>query len=241
MQVDATERELLTTWSKSQVLPQRQVMRAKICLLAAAGTPNLEIARRLGCSLPTVGKWRQRFQEAGMDGLGDQPGRGRLATYGPKLEDRVVSLTLSRPPRGETHWSTRSLAARLGISHVTVHRIWRDHRIQPHRSSTFKFSSDPQLVEKVTDVVGLYLDPPEKAVVLSVDEKSQIQALDRTQPLLPMRPGQVERRTHDYVRHGTTTLFAALDVASGEVTGRCYARHRHQDFLRFLRLVARTY
>jgi transposase len=241
LQVDATERELLTTWSKSQVLPQRQVMRAKICLLAAAGTPNLEIARRLGCSLPTVGKWRQRFQEAGMDGLGDQPGRGRLATYGPKLEDRVVSLTLSRPPRGETHWSTRSLAARLGISHVTVHRIWRDHRIQPHRSSTFKFSSDPQLVEKVTDVVGLYLDPPEKAVVLSVDEKSQIQALDRTQPLLPMRPGQVERRTHDYVRHGTTTLFAALDVASGEVTGRCYARHRHQDFLRFLRLVARTY
>ncbi|HVD02794.1 MAG TPA: IS630 family transposase [Candidatus Dormibacteraeota bacterium] len=239
LQVDATERELLTTWSKSQVLPQRQVMRAKICLLAAAGTPNLEIARRLGCSLPTVGKWRQRFQEAGMDGLGDQPGRGRLATYGPKLEDRVVSLTLSRPPRGETHWSTRSLAARLGISHVTVHRIWRDHRIQPHRSSTFKFSSDPQLVEKVTDVVGLYLDPPEKAVVLSVDEKSQIQALDRTQPLLPMRPGQVERRTHDYVRHGTTTLFAALEIATGQVTATVKPRHRHQEFLAFLRTLDR--
>ncbi len=239
--VDATERELLSTWSKSQVLPQRQVLRAKICLLAAAGTPNLEIARRLGCSLPTVAKWRLRFQEAGMDGLGDQPGRGRRPTYGPELADRVVSLTLSHPPRGETHWSTRALAVKLGIGHVTVHRIWRDRRIQPHRSSTFKFSTDPQLVEKVTDVVGLYLDPPEKAVVLSVDEKSQIQALDRTQPLLPMREGQIERRTHDYVRHGTTTLFAALDVATGEVTGRCYAQHRHQDFLRFLRLVARTY
>ncbi|MHB1939423.1 MAG: IS630 family transposase [Candidatus Dormibacteria bacterium] len=241
LQVDATDLELLTTWSKSQVLPQRQVMRAKICLLAAAGVPNMEIARRLGCSLPTVGKWRQRFHEAGMDGLGDQPGRGRPATYGPALEDRVVSLTLSHPPRGETHWSTRSLAAKVGISHATVHRIWRDHRIQPHRSGTFKFSTDPRLIEKVTDVVGLYLDPPEKAVVLSVDEKSQIQALDRTQPLLPLRPGQIERRTHDYVRHGTTTLFAALDVATGEVTGRCYARHRHQDFLRFLRLVDRTY
>lgn len=241
LHVDAMERELLSTWSKSQVLPQRQVLRARICLLAADGTSNLEISRRLGCSLPTVGKWRQRFQEAGMDGLGDRPGRGRRPTYGSAFEDRVVSLTLSRPPRGETHWSTRSLAAKLGVSHVTVHRIWRDHRIQPHRSSTFKFSTDPQLVEKVTDVVGLYLDPPEKAVVLSVDEKSQIQALDRTQPLLPMREGQVERRTHDYVRHGTTTLFAALDVATGEVTGRCYARHRHQDFLRFLRLVARTY
>jgi transposase-like protein len=241
LQVDETEQELLTTWSKSQVLPQRQVLRAKLCLLAAAGTPNFEIARRLGCSLPTVGKWRLRFQDAGMDGLGDQPGRGRRATYGADLEDRVVSLTLSGPPRGETHWSTRSLAARLGISHVTVHRIWRDHRIQPRRSSTFKFSTDPELVKKVTDVVGLYLDPPEKAVVLSVDEKSQIQALDRTQTLLPMSPGQIERRTHDYVRHGTATLFATLDVATGKVTGRCYARHRHQDFLRFLRLVARAY
>ncbi len=174
-------------------------------------------------------------------GSGNQRGCGRRATYGPALEDRVVSLPLSRPPPGETHWSTRSLATKVGISHVTVHRIWRDHRIQPRRSSTYNFSVDPRLIEKVPDVVGLYLDQPEKAVVLSVDEKSQIQALDRTQPLLPQRLGQMDRRTHDYVRHGTTTLSAALDVATGEVTGRCYARHRHQDFLRFLRLVDRTY
>jgi transposase len=241
LQVDAAQSQLLSIWSRSQVLPQRQVLRAKICLLASAGTPNQEIARRLECSEPTVRKWRQRFAEAGLDGLGDQPGRGRPPTYGEQLVDRVVSLTLSRPPRGTTNWSTRTLAARLGISHETVHRIWQDRRLQPHRTRTFKFSDDPRLVEKVTDVVGLYLHPPEKAVVLSVDEKSQIQALDRTQPLLPMRPGQVERRSHDYVRHGTTTLFAALDVATGEVTGRCYMRHRHQDFLRFLRLLARTY
>ena len=234
LQVDAAQSQLLSIWSRSQVLPQRQVLRAKICLLASAGTPNQEIARRLECSEPTVRKWRQRFAEAGLDGLGDQPGRGRPPTYGEQLVDRVVSLTLSRPPRGTTNWSTRTLAARLGISHETVHRIWQDRRLQPHRTRTFKFSDDPRLVEKVTDVVGLYLHPPEKAVVLSVDEKSQIQALDRTAPLLPMRPGQIERRTHDYVRHGTTSLFAALDTRTGKVIGQTQHRHRSEEFRKFL-------
>ncbi len=210
-------------------------------LLAAEGHPNLAIGRRLGCSKPTVLLWRQRFVELGLAGLEDAAGRGRPATHGPDLAERVLSTTMSPPPPGYSHWSSRQVAEVCGVSATTVRTIWRQHRLQPHRSRTFKFSTDPQLVAKVSDVVGLYLHPPEKAVVLAVDEKSQIQALDRTQPLLPMREGQVERRTHDYVRHGTTTLFAALEVATGEVTGRCYARHRHQEFLRFLGLVARSY
>ena len=235
------QRRELTTWARSRALPQRQVLRARVVLLAADGIPNQEIARRLDCSLPTVRQWRQRFADAGFGGLEDAPGRGRPAVYDQRFVERVVSTTLRRPPRGTTHWSTRTLAEAVGVSRGTVHRIWRDHRLQPHRTRSFKFSPDPQLAEKVTDVVGLYLEPPEKAIVLCVDEKSQIQALDRTQPLLPLGPGQVERRTHDYVRHGTTTLFAALDVATGEVTGRCYARHRHQEFLRFLQLLAKRY
>ena len=241
LQLTADQEHELQTWSRSRVLPQRQVLRARIVLRAAAGTPNESIAAELGCSKPTVLQWRARFAAAGLDGLVEAPGRGRRPSYDQRTVDNVLSITLGKPPKGMTHWSSRLVAAEAGVSFSTVQRIWHEHRLQPHRTRSFKFSTDPQLVEKVTDVVGLYLHPPEKALVLSVDEKSQIQALDRTQPLLPMRPGQVERHTHDYVRHGTTTLFAALDVATGQVTGRSYARHRHQEFLRFLQLIAATH
>jgi transposase len=239
----ADQTDVLSTWSRSRALPQRQVLRARIVLLAAEGVPNTSIAARLGCSQPTARLWRERFAAAGIAGLEeDAPGRGRPATYDERLVARVISVTLGPPPRGETHWGSRAVAERTGVSKTTVLRIWRDHELQPHRTRSFKSSTDPELEAKVIDVVGLYLHPPEKAVVvLCVDEKSQIQALDRTQPLLPMRPGQPERRTHDYVRHGTATLFAALDIASGEVTGRTYARHRHQEFLKFLQLVAKRY
>lgn len=237
------QRDVLTTWSRSRALPQRQVLRARIVLLAAEGASNTSISARLGCSEPTVRLWRTRFAAAGIAALEeDAPGRGRPATYDERTVAKVISTTLGSPPRGETHWSCRAVADRVGVSRSTVLRIWQEHELQPHRTRSFKASTDPELEAKVTDVVGLYLHPPEKAAaVLCVDEKSQIQALDRTQPLLPMRPGQPEPRTHDYVRHGTATLFAALDVATGEVTGRTYARHRHQEFLRFLQLVAKRY
>jgi transposase len=241
LNVSADQRQALELWSRSRVLPQRQVLRARIVLMAAQGVANELIASRLGCSKPSVLKWRSRFEHAGIEGLEEAPGRGRPPIYAQDFVETVVAATLAKPPPGSTHWSTRTLAAELGVSHGTVHRIWRQRRLQPHRTSAFKFSSDPQLVEKVRDVVGLYLKPPEKALVLCVDEKTQIQALDRTQPLLPMRPGQPERRTHDYVRHGTTTLFAALDVASGQVVGDFTPRHGIDDFLAFLRLLAKTY
>ncbi len=240
--LDDDQRTALTTWARSRALPQRQVLRARIILLAAEGVSHAAIAAQLGCSEPTVRLWRQRFTDAGIAGLEeDAPGRGRPATYDERLVAKVITVTLGKPPRGETHWSSRAVAGRVGVSKSTVLRIWQDHDLQPHRTRGFKFSTDPDLEPKVSDVVGLYLHPPEKAVVLCVDEKSQIQALDRTQPLLPLRQGQVERRTHDYVRHGTATLFAALDIATGEVTGRCYARHRHQEFLRFLELINTRY
>lgn len=239
--ISPSQRTLLELWSRSRTLPQRQVLRAKIVLLAAAGVANQEIAARLDCTRSTVIKWRTRFDQAGMAGLEEAEGRGHAFSYDQKTIDRIVSTTLKRPPKGMTHWSTRTLAAHLGVGRSTVQRVWRDCRLQPHRSRSFKYSDDPELDAKVTDIVGLYLHPPEKAIVLSVDEKSQIQALDRTQPLLPMRQGQVERHTHDYVRHGTTSLFAALEVASGEVTGRCFQAHRHQEFLQFLKLLATSY
>src|SRR5579859_1908212 len=241
LDVSPADRAALETWSRSRVLPGRQVLRARIVLLASAGIANEVIARQLNSTKPTVLLWRRRFQEGGLAGLEEAPGRGRPATYDRELADRVVALTLSPPPSGYTHWSSRQVGEELGVSKNTVLRIWQAHRLQPHRTQTFKFSTDPRLAEKVTDVVGLYLHPPEKAIVLCVDEKGQIQALDRTQPLLPLRPGQVERRTHDYKRHGTTTLFAALDVATGEVTGQCYRQHRHEEFLDFLKLLAKTY
>jgi len=241
LKLSADHRAVLQTWSRSRVLPRRQVLRAEIVLLASEGLGNEVIAERLGTSKPTVLLWRRRFQEGGIEGLEEAAGRGRPAVYDESLTEQVVTLTMSPPPEGFTHWSSRQVAAKVGVSPTTVLRIWREHQLQPHRTSNFKFSNDPKLAEKVTDIVGLYLHPPEKALVLCVDEKSQIQALDRTQPLLPLRPGQPERRTHDYTRHGTTTLFAALDIATGEVTGRCTLRHRHQEFLVFLRLLARTY
>jgi transposase len=217
------ERAALEMWTRSRSLPHRQVLRAKIVLLAADGVASDVIAERLGCNRLTVRRWRRRFSEARMEGLEEAGGRGQKPQLSRDFVNRLVAATMEAPKDGSTHWSARLLGARFGISHSTVLRIWKDHGLQPHRTRSFKFSPDPDLVDKVTDIVGLYLHPPEKAVVLCVDEKSQIQALDRTQPLLPMRPGQVERRSHDYVRHGTTTLFAALDVATGEVTGRCYA------------------
>lgn len=214
--------------------------RARIVLLAADGVANTAIAERVGVSRPTVVSWRERYERNGIDGLHDEPRSGR-----PRLVDHreIVAATLKPPPKklGVTHWSSRLLASRLGISNGTVARAWRDYGVQPWRAETFKFSTDPELIAKVTDVVGLYLAPPENAIVLCIDEKSQVQALDRTQPTLPMQPGLAERHTHDYVRHGTTTLFAALEIATGKVTAACKPRHRHQEFLAFLKQVAKAY
>jgi transposase len=228
--------------------PARVVERARIVLLAADGVPGKQIATRVGCSEPTVVLWRSRFAEHGLTGLDDQPRSGKPPQVPAQVRDRVLTLTLTEPPkdRGITHWSSRLLAERLRreghrVSHATIARIWAHFDIKPHRDGTFKFSTDPELETKVRDVVGLYVDPPEKAVVLCVDEKSQIQALDRTAPILPLRPGLPESRTHDYIRHGTTTLFAALEVATGKVVDAYMPRHRHQEFLRFLKQVAKAY
>ena len=214
--------------------------RARIVLLAAEGASNTEIARRVGVSRPTVIGWRDRYTAGGVAALDDLDRPGRPVQVD---EIAIVVTTVSELPGqlGVTHWSARLLADHLGCSFATIARVWRKWHLQPWRTTTFKFSTDPELDAKVRDIVALYLDPPERAVVLCVDEKSQIQALDRTAPILPIRPGLPEARTHDYLRHGTTTLFAALEVATGKVTDACYPRHRHQEFLRFLKLVAKTY
>ena len=204
--------------------------RARIVLAAADGMANKTIAQALGADENTVGKWRCRFAEQRLDGLYDEPRPGAPRRIGDDAIAEMIRLTLETTPADATHWSLRALAAAVGHAPSTIHRIWRAFGLQPHRSETFKLSTDPLFVEKVRDIVGLYLDPPERALVLCVDEKSQIQALDRTQPLLPLRPGQAERRTHDYTRHGTLSLFAALDVATGRIIGRCYARHRASEF-----------
>jgi transposase len=234
------DRERLMSLIRSSAVRAGLAQRARIVLLAADGVSHTEIAELAGVSRPTVISWRQRYERSGLRGLEDQPRSGRPRRID---HDRIITATLRPPPRslGVTHWSSRLLAARLKVADTTVARAWRDYGVQPWRAQTFKFSTDPALVAKVTDVVGLYLAPPENAVVLCVDEKSQIQALDRTAPMLPMQPGLPERRTHDYVRHGTTTLFAALEIATGKITGRCQPRHRHQEFLRFLKQVARAY
>ena len=214
--------------------------RARIVLLSADGLSNTAIAETVGVSRPTVIGWRDRYAASGLAGLDDEPRSGR-----PRRVDHaaIVTATLTPPPRkyGVTHWSSRLLARHLRIGDATVARAWREYRVAPWRSESFRFSTDPELVAKVTDVVGLYLAPPENAVVLCVDEKSQIQALDRTAPILPLQPGLAERRSHDYVRHGTTTLFAALEIATGQVTAACKPRHRNHEFLAFLKQVARTY
>ena len=221
--------------------PQQQAMRARIVLLAAEGVSNTQIAVEVGVSLPTVGLWRRNFSERGLEGLETAPRTGRPREIDDVEVQRVLAMTLEAPPDGSTHWSARRLAAAAGISASTVHRIWRDHKLKPHQVRSFKFSKDPQLVEKVIDVVGLYLDPPKGAIVLSVDEKTQIQALDRTQPSLPIKPGKAARMTHDYKRNGTTSLYAALEIATGEVTGACYPTHTHKEFLAFLNQLVRAY
>jgi transposase len=238
--VTPQQRQVLETWTRSRVLPHRLVQRAQLVLLASEGVANETIARRLGVSRAKVARWRRRFEEAGVNGLEEARGRGRRATYGRAFVEEVVSTPLRPPPDGTTHWSSRTLAAQLGVSHATVHRIWHDMGLQPHLTRTFTYRRDPLLAEKVSEVVGRYMNPPENAIVLSVDEKSPIQALDRTQPL-PMKPPQVERRPHDSKRYGTTTPFAALDVATGAVTGACYEQHRGAEVLAFLKLLVRTY
>jgi transposase len=238
--VSESEAETLRALTRAGTTEQRMAMRARIVLRAAEGAANVEVARELGVSIPTVLLWRRRFRERGLAGLEDAPHPGRPPTYGREVRERILAETL-RPPEDATHWSRVRMARRVGVSASTVGRVWRAERLKPHRSETFKYSDDPELVAKVTDVVGLYLAPPERAIVLSVDEKTQIQALDRTQPMLPLRPGLPARRTHDYKRNGTTSLFAALDVRTGRVTDQARARHTGADFLAFLRLLARTY
>jgi len=230
-------RSVLRTPSASQ----QQALRARIVLRAAEGATNTQIAAEVGVSLPTVGLWRRSFSERGLEGLADAPRSGRPRQIDDDEVQRVLAKTLDPPSDGSTHWSVRRLAAATGLSPTTVHRIWRDHKLKPHQVRSFKFSRDPRLAEKIVDVVGLYLDPPTGALVLCVDEKTQIQALDRTQPTLPMKPGKAQRMTHDYKRNGTTSLYAALEIASGEVTGSCYPQHRHQEFLAFLNQLVRAY
>ena len=241
LRIDEAEREALRALVRAGTTEQRTAMRARVILAAADGVANERIAADLGVHKMTVLLWRQRFACSRRAGLADAPRPGRAPTYGRGERDRVIALTLEPPPDGTTHWSANRLAGRTGISATTIKRIWAEAGLKPHRTETFKFSADPELEAKVRDVVGLYLAPPEHAVVLSVDEKTQIQALDRTQPMLPLRPGQVERHTHDYERHGTTQLFAALEVGTGTVTAQTRARHTGADFLAFLRQVERAY
>jgi len=228
------ERGELQSRLRRRKVARGDALRAEIVLLAAEGLSNLAITERLGVARMTVATWRKRFAERRLNGLADEarPGAPRTITDAKVAE--VVTATLETLPSGRTHWSSRGMAKATGLAPSTVQRIWKAFSLQPHRVETFKLSTDPLFVEKVRDIVGLYLSPPERAVVLCVDEKSQIQALDRTQPMLPLRPGQVERRTHDYKRHGTTSLFAALDVTAGTITGKCMPRHRAAEFRRFL-------
>ena len=233
--LSAEERAFLEAHVRKHKAPRSLSDRCRIILLCAEGLRNREIAERTGVHEHTVGKWRRRFAEKRIEGLSDECRSGRPRTVTDDKVAEVVERTLTTMPKDATHWSVRSMAERTGVSHTTVHRIWSAFSLKPHRSETFKLSTDPLFVDKVQDIVGLYMAPPDRAVVLCVDEKSQIQALDRTQPVLPMAPGVAERRTHDYVRHGTTTLFAALDVATGAVIGKCSRRHRATEFLAFLK------
>jgi transposase len=228
------EKQALTALTRKHGAPQSVAGRARIVLAAASGLNNTEIAAKLDICAHTAGLWRRRFARDGLDGLYDEPRPGAPRQIGDDKIATTIRKTLETRPQGATHWSLRSMAKAVGHAPSTIHRIWQAFGLQPHRSETFKLSSDPLFVDKVRDIVGLYLSPPERAVVLCVDEKSQVQALDRTQPLLPMRPGQAERRTHDYTRHGTTSLFAALDVKAGTVIGKCMRRHRTQEFRKFL-------
>jgi len=231
------EREKLETWSRRYTSARWLAERSRIILLCAEGLTNNEVAKRVGVWAQTVTKWRKRFCQKRLEGLVDEPRPGAPRKITDADVERIIAQTLETKPANATHWSTRMLAKTTGFSQSAVSRIWRAFGLKPHRTDTFKLSSDPYFVEKVRDVVGLYLNPPDRAVVFCVDEKSQIQALDRTQPLLPLAPGQVERHSHDYVRNGITSLFAALNIATGEVIGKCHRRHRHQEFLKFLQTI----
>lgn len=241
VELSGEERAELERVVRAPTSPQREVTRARVVLAAAAGESNRQIAARLGMSELAVGRWRTKFAHEGVAGLADRPRSGRPRTIDDQTVQRVLAKTLEPPPAGESHWSVRRLAQETGLAPATVHRIWRAHRLQPHRTRTFKYSRDPELQAKVIDIVGLYLNPPQGALVLCVDEKTQIQALDRTQPILPLRPGLPEGRTHDYRRHGTTSLYAALEIATGQVLTDCQPRHRAEEFLRFLRRIVRAY
>ena len=240
VRVPAADRDVLTSWTRSSSLRAGLAQRARIVLLAADGVGTNEIVRRVGLSKPAVIGWKRRYAAEGIDGLDDRPKSGR-----PPVIDamQIVLATLEPPPQrlGVTHWSSRLLAAHLGVSNYTVSTTWKKWGLRPWQTQSFKFSTDPELESKIRDVVGLYLNPPERAIVVCMDEKSQVQALHRTAPVLPLRLGMPEKQTHDDVRHATTTLFAALEVATGKVTDACYPRHRHEEFLRFLKQVAKAY
>jgi transposase len=238
--VNAEDRARLAVIAGDRSRPHKHVLRARIILFSAERLPVLEVARRAGVSRPAVWRWQRRFAEAGVDGLLREkpriPGKPPLPR---ETVERVVALTCTAPPGEATHWSGRAMARGVGIGLSSVQRIWKAHGLQPHRIRTFKRSRDPAFADKLRDIVGLYMDPPAHAIVLSIDEKSQIQALDRSQPGLPLKPGKCGTMTHDYKRHGTTTLFAALNVLDGTVIGRCMQRHRHQEFIRFLNAIER--
>jgi len=233
-EAEAVELKRLARRPKSA---QALALRARIVLQCAEGLSNNEVAGRLSISSATVCKWRSRFCRDRLQGLSDAPRSGPPRKIGDDLVEAVVAKTLTSRPKGATHWTTRELAAETGLSQSTIVRVWHTFGLQPHRTETFKLSTDPFFIEKTRDIVGLYMSPPENAIVLCVDEKSQVQALDRTQPIFPMRPGVPERQSHDYLRHGVTSLFAALNVQTGKVIGSCHRRHRHQEFLKFLRRV----
>ena len=240
LEMSDEQREVLERLAGSQTAAHREVQRAHVLLMAGQGHANTLIAERVGVSAATVTAWRARFTAEGLKAFGDvRPGRGRKPSIPEEKIAEIVAATLHEKPPGETHWSCRSMAKAHGVSPATVQRIWSARGLQPHRVSTFKLSNDKQFEAKLIDVVGLYLNPPEKAIVLCMDEKSQIQALDRTQPSLPIKPGRAGTMTHDYKRNGTTTLFAALDVLTGSVIGQCLPRHRHEEFLKFLRTIDR--
>lgn len=240
--LSSDQQQQIQQWLAAHGTPQRVALRCRIVLAAAEGQSDVAIAATLAVSRPTVILWRERFAEQGLEGLWKiAPGRGRKAIYGADKVQAVINATLQTKPKGMTHWSCRLMAKQQGLSKSTVSNLWRSHNLKPHRVKRFKLSRDPKFLEKLTDVVGLYLNPPQQAIVLCVDEKSQIQALDRTQPGLPIKKGRCGTMTHDYKRNGTTTLFAALELLQGKVVGQCYQRHRHQEFLRFLRHLDREF
>jgi transposase len=238
--VKRSDRTALEQWIRTPSLPQAWGLRARIVLASAGGEGVRPLARRLQVSPTTICLWKRRYEEKGLAGLQTQSRSGRPKQISEAAERAVVRKTM-RKPKNATHWSVRRLAKEVGLSPATVHRIWSKYGLQPHRVTTFKFSTDPDFDAKLADIIGLYMDPPERALVLSVDEKSQIQALNRTQPMLPMRPGLPAQMTHDYKRNGTTSLFAALEVASGKVHGRCYSRHTHAEFIAFLDSIAKRF